>query len=312
MRELKNGFTPTPICIVAKQANAAEKQGCRQILNTLTLGKLVRGFTLVELLVVISIIAMLLAVLMPALSKARAQAKFLVCGTRQKTILTAVNLYMSSNDGKLPPSTQGQEPTTSGGSPMWTIPIRLKYYAATSAATFGRKGLNGGSVIDTLGSYMKSPDFFACPLAPYRVDWQVKYLNQETAFLNGSYYLLWNYLRWKGDGFNPVQGSKDTLICSDFLLWGEPVNAVKQGGSVWISPHPIKGGYESIWKDAIDTSDNNFKIWMLKDAFGNHATRNKKPDMKMNAGYLDGHVKAVSSKTDYTEIDGSAYLPPHR
>lgn len=57
------------------------------------------GFTLVELLVVISIIAILLAVLVPAMSKAREQAKSTVCKSRMKQFALAVNLYAENNNG---------------------------------------------------------------------------------------------------------------------------------------------------------------------------------------------------------------------
>jgi len=43
-----------------------------------------RGFTLVELLVVISIIAVLVAILLPALNKARAAGKAVVCMTNMQ------------------------------------------------------------------------------------------------------------------------------------------------------------------------------------------------------------------------------------
>ena len=42
------------------------------------------GFTLIELLVVIAIIALLMAILMPALSKARDQARTIVCRSNLK------------------------------------------------------------------------------------------------------------------------------------------------------------------------------------------------------------------------------------
>jgi len=52
-----------------------------------------RGFTLVELLVVISIIVVLLALLAPALDKAVYQSELAVCGARLKTLATAVSTY---------------------------------------------------------------------------------------------------------------------------------------------------------------------------------------------------------------------------
>lgn len=64
---------------------------------------LVGGFTLVELLVVISIIAVLLAILMPALSKARAQAKGVVCTSNLKQLGVVTHLYAQGNNNRLMP-----------------------------------------------------------------------------------------------------------------------------------------------------------------------------------------------------------------
>lgn len=60
------------------------------------------GFTLVELLVVISIIAVLLAVLVPAMNKAREQSKRLICRTKLKQIGYAINLYAENNNNFMP------------------------------------------------------------------------------------------------------------------------------------------------------------------------------------------------------------------
>ncbi|OHB55057.1 MAG: hypothetical protein A2Y12_10440 [Planctomycetes bacterium GWF2_42_9] len=67
-----------------------------------TVGNSKRGFTLVELLVVISIIALLLAILMPSLQKARAQAGGVVCGSNQKQVVMAMLLYAEDSDGRVP------------------------------------------------------------------------------------------------------------------------------------------------------------------------------------------------------------------
>ncbi|OHB53856.1 MAG: hypothetical protein A2Y10_00295 [Planctomycetes bacterium GWF2_41_51] len=61
-----------------------------------------KGFTLVELLVVISIIAILLAVLVPALNNAREQARAIVCGSNIKNYGPVLIMYAQDNNGKLP------------------------------------------------------------------------------------------------------------------------------------------------------------------------------------------------------------------
>lgn len=63
------------------------------------MGKTEKGFTLVELLVVISIIAILLAVLLPAIGKAREQAMSLVDKTRVRQWGIANTTYCSENNG---------------------------------------------------------------------------------------------------------------------------------------------------------------------------------------------------------------------
>ncbi len=61
-----------------------------------------RAFTLVELLVVIGIIALLISILLPALSRAKEAAARTACLSNHKQILTAVHMYAGDNKGFLP------------------------------------------------------------------------------------------------------------------------------------------------------------------------------------------------------------------
>jgi prepilin-type processing-associated H-X9-DG protein/prepilin-type N-terminal cleavage/methylation domain-containing protein len=60
------------------------------------------GFTLVELLVVIGIIAMLIALLLPALTRARQAAQTVACQSNLRQIALAVQQYAGAFNGKLP------------------------------------------------------------------------------------------------------------------------------------------------------------------------------------------------------------------
>jgi prepilin-type processing-associated H-X9-DG protein/prepilin-type N-terminal cleavage/methylation domain-containing protein len=113
------------------------------------------AFTLVELLVVISVISMLLAILMPALSSARSTAWNAVCKSNLRQLLIANIGYADNNDGFYVPA----------ASDMWNDSGLHRWHGV-------RKNLN--SAFDPNKG----------PLAAYLGGGKIKNCPQKTGFLN--------------------------------------------------------------------------------------------------------------------------------
>jgi prepilin-type N-terminal cleavage/methylation domain-containing protein/prepilin-type processing-associated H-X9-DG protein len=130
----------------------------------------IRGFTLVELLVVIGIIAVLVALLLPALNRTREQARKANCLSNLKQIGAAVLMYAQENKGEVVPlyfnySTplkNGIDATSSFGPVAGFVPPPGGP-SACGASLLIENGLRGNGA-----SYLKTNDVFFCPNDEYR------------------------------------------------------------------------------------------------------------------------------------------------
>ena len=193
------------------------------------------SFTLIELLVVIAIIAILAAMLLPALSAARERARMSSCTNNLKTYGVACTMYAQDFKDVLPPIYVFYDGDTYPGA-----------WGATFQSGTGRYVLwqNGYYGDQAVGSTVAANDFrgkyFNCPSGPAqfadKVDgyfwywWNTKYVDSKTD-LNGDH----TYARDKIGG----QCDPGNTIASDFGTkngWESPhvttVNILALGGHV--------------------------------------------------------------------------------
>lgn len=125
-----------------------------------------KGFTLIELLVVIAIIAMLLAILMPALSKVKKIAQRVVCATNLKGLGTAQTVYSNDYDDEYTVQGQGGAHTWSNTTADWNVVIK-NWKTTPQTITVG------ASLFLLVREADVSPKSFVCPSSTQQV-WDMR------------------------------------------------------------------------------------------------------------------------------------------
>jgi prepilin-type N-terminal cleavage/methylation domain-containing protein/prepilin-type processing-associated H-X9-DG protein len=124
------------------------------------------GFTLVELLLAIVVIAILAGLLLPVLSKAQARARTIQCLNNMKQLQLAWHTYADDNDDRISPNcplqSAGKYPLTAS----W-VSGRMTYETRAAEAPFFSDSTNTALLVPggygSIGAYTKTRGIYKCP-----------------------------------------------------------------------------------------------------------------------------------------------------
>ncbi|HUT31569.1 MAG TPA: type II secretion system protein [Sedimentisphaerales bacterium] len=238
-----------------------------------------RGFTLIELLVVIAIIALLMSMVVPALNKAREQARVVVCRSNLHQYGLAARMYLDDNDRRFPFTMDWLYIERPSGYCMW-------HDRANNL-------VNHPEYAGVLWPYLKTADIHVCPT--FRI------VVKRTGCTSGSHsnsipiepqysYAMNAFLG--GDGHGMVSIESEVRHPAGVFIFSEE--------NSWAIPGLSRCGI----------NDNNLRLGIPPDIVDCFATYHGAPADGLNNGFanllfLDGHVDSITAKQ---QQDGANFI----
>ena len=272
-----------------------------------------RAFTLIELLVVIAIIAILAAMLLPALSRAKAKAQQTQCLSNVKQMQVASMIYLTDFNDFFPNNDVGS-PSSLAGPNAW-IQGNVQQYS-TPPTTYETYWIAAGA----LWTYNKSYNIYKCPSSQAMVNGSAQH--------NRSYSMsVWlncnNVNQTKTDAYamecqkqsqvrNPTQAidfleenqvSIDNGVIGIFSqttagIWNLPSNRHANSGTMTF----VDGHAEAwAWKGIVNTLNNKWSA--LNPVVG--SASNQRPDANTNPVNPSGSTSGTpcsSTDPDYVRL----------
>jgi len=276
-----------------------------------------KAVTLIELLVSLAVITLLVAIMIPVLSKGRRNARAVRTMNNQRQIVVAVTSFASDNNGRYPES-------------VATIGVREQHWnwqEPTMLTSYRRRSPRmHRSMSAYLRSYIADASIMFCPNAPKKYKYLQKawdagddWDNPETPTvqdpLMGTYCFYWNYIGFLDErkaafrgpwGLSGGHGSCKILV-SDYFGYGHWRNKlVYNNHKAFGSCEKFK--YASVTPGTWVSSD----FWSRPADNGNVGLDTL--ELELHAGYMDGHVErygpseVVPMKVSKTS-DGSVPYP---
>lgn len=203
------------------------------------------GFTLIELVVVVAIIALLIAILLPSLAAARSSAKYAVCASNLRQIGLAIHEYADENRRRLPRGPDAEHAFDFVGTAPY---MTNQLYSADGNGIPSRGPMFTGLGL-LLRRHSRDPHIFFCPAGDglniaEEVEQIEQILDPDYTFLDNAHCSYWyrhlDFLpedRQAGDidqlGANVVEGLPvpvEALVLDIVALGDEPMYHVNHQG----------------------------------------------------------------------------------